>query len=187
MIELKEYKLGDLLEVSRGTTLSGEYYATEGELVRLTLGHFDYMNGGFKENTSKDNLFFSGPVKKEFILKKGDIITPLTEQTFGLIGSTAMIPESDKYIQSQDVAVVRCKEDLLYPGFCYYLLPTKMVKDQLSAGAQQTSIRHTSPDKIKACKVFIPSLNEQKKIAKLLSSLDRKIELNRAINQNLAA
>ena len=76
MIELKEYKLGDLLEVSRGTTLSGEYYATEGELVRLTLGHFDYMNGGFKENTSKDNLFFSGPVKKEFILKKGDIITP---------------------------------------------------------------------------------------------------------------
>ena len=187
MIELKEYKLGDLLEVSRGTTLSGEYYATEGELVRLTLGHFDYMNGGFKENTSKDNLFFSGPVKKEFILKKGDIITPLTEQTFGLIGSTAMIPESDKYIQSQDVAVVRCKEDLLYPGFCYYLLPTKMVKDQLSAGAQQTSIRHTSPDKIKACKVFIPSLNEQKKIAKLLSSLDRKIELNRAINQNLEA
>ena len=186
-MELKEYKLGELLDVTRGTTLSGEYYAAEGEHIRLTLGHFDYINGGFKENTSKDNLFFTGTVRKEFILNEGDIITPLTEQTFGLIGSTAMIPESGKYIQSQDVGLIKCNKDLLLPEFCYYLLPTKLVKDQLSAGAQQTSIRHTSPDKIKACKVFIPAVEEQKRIASLLSVIDKKIEVNRAINQNLEA
>ena len=187
MIELKEYRLGDLLDVTRGASLSGEYYTTEGNHVRLTLGHFDYVNGGFKENKSKDNLFFNGPIRDEFILKKGDIITPLTEQTFGLIGSTAIIPESGKYIQSQDIGLVKCNEDLLAPEFCYYLLPTPMVKNQLSAGAQQTSIRHTSPDKIKACKVFIPALPEQKKIASLLASIDKKIVINREINQNLAA
>ena len=186
-MELKEYKLGQLLDVTRGASLSGEYYATEGEHIRLTLGHFDYQNGGFKENTSKDNLYFTGEVKDEFILNEGNIITPLTEQTFGLIGSTAFIPESGKYIQSQDIGLVKCNEDLLYPGFCYYLLPTALVKNQLSAGAQQTSIRHTSPDKIKDCTVFIPSLPEQKRIARLLSSIDRKITLNRAINQNLEA
>ncbi len=186
-MELKEYKLGQLLDVSRGASLSGEYYATEGEHIRLTLGHFDYQNGGFKENTSKDNLYFTGVVKDEFILNEGDIITPLTEQTFGLIGSTAMIPKSGKYIQSQDIGLIKCNEELLYPGFCYYLLPTQLVKNQLSAGAQQTSIRHTSPDKIKDCKVFIPSLSEQKRIAKLLSSIDKKIDVDRAINQNLEA
>lgn len=186
-MDLKEYKLGELLDVTRGTTLSGEYYATEGEHIRLTLGHFDYINGGFKENTTKDNLYFTGTVREEFILNEGDIITPLTEQTLGLIGSTAMIPESGKYIQSQDVGLVKCKKDLLLPEFCYYLLPTKLVKDQLSAGAQQTSIRHTSPDKIKACKVFIPSIEEQRRIASLLSAIDHKINVNRAINQNLAA
>ena len=186
-MELKEYKLGELLDVTRGASLSGEYYAKEGELIRLTLGHFDYVNGGFKENTSKDNLYFMGDVKEEFILNEGDIITPLTEQTKGLIGSTAIIPESGKYIQSQDIGLVKCNEDLLYPGFCYYLLPTQLVKNQLSAGAQQTSIRHTSPDKIKDCKVFIPSLSEQKQIANLLSSIDKKINVNREINQNLEA
>ena len=186
-MELKEYKLGQLLGVTRGASLSGEYYATEGKHIRLTLGHFDYQNGGFKENTSKNNLYFTGDVKDEFILNEGDIITPLTEQTFGLIGSTAIIPESGKYIQSQDIGLVKCNEELLYPGFCYYLLPTALVKTQLSAGAQQTSIRHTSPDKIKDCTVFIPSLPEQKRIAHLLSSLDKKIALNRAINQNLEA
>ena len=186
-MELKEYKLGQLLDVTRGASLSGEYYATEGKYNRLTLGHFDYQNGGFKENTSKDNLYFTGDVKDEFILNEGDIITPLTEQTFGLIGSTAIIPESGKYIQSQAIGLVKCNEELLYPGFCYYLLPTALVKNQLSAGAQQTSIRHTSPDKIKDCTVFIPSLPEQKRIAQLLSSIDKKIMLNRAINQNLEA
>ena len=186
-MELKEYKLGELLDVTRGTTLSGEFYATEGEHIRLTLGHFDYINGGFKKNTSKDNLYFTGTVREEFILNEGDIITPLTEQTFGLIGSTAMIPESGKYIQSQDVGLIKCNTDLLLPEFCYYLLPTKLVKDQLSAGAQQTSIRHTSPDKIKACKVFIPGVEEQRRIASLLSAIDHKIEVNRAINQNLEA
>ena len=186
-MELKEYKLGQLIEVTRGASLSGEYYAADGDHIRLTLGHFDYVNGGFKDNTSKDNLYFTGNVRDEFILNKGDIITPLTEQTFGLIGSTAIIPESGKYIQSQDIGLVKCNEDLLYPGFCYYLLPTQLVKNQLSAGAQQTSIRHTSPDKIKACKVFIPSLQEQKRIAHFLSSLDKKITINRAINQNLEA
>ena len=185
-MELKEYKLGELLDVTRGASLSGEYYAKEGERIRLTLGHFDYVNGGFKENTSKENLYFIGDVKDEFILNEGDIITPLTEQTKGLIGSTAIIPESGKYIQSQDIGLVKCNEDLLYPGFCYYLLPTQLVKNQLSAGAQQTSIRHTSPDKIKDCKVFIPSLPEQKQIANLLSSIDKKINVNREINQNLA-
>lgn len=187
MIDLKEYKLGELLDVTRGASLSGEFYASEGDHIRLTLGHFDYVNGGFKENKSKDNLFFNGPIRDEFILKKGDIITPLTEQTFGLIGSTAMIPESGKYIQSQDIGLVKCNEDFIAHEFCYYLLPTPMVKNQLSAGAQQTSIRHTSPDKIKACKVFIPALPEQKMIASLLSAIDKKIAVNRAINQNLEA
>lgn len=83
-MELKQYKLGDLMEVSRGMSLSGEYYATEGDLMRLTLGNFDYHNNCFKDDKSKDNLYFNGSVKKEFILNKDDIITPLTEQAIGL-------------------------------------------------------------------------------------------------------
>ena len=186
-MELKKYKLGELLDVKRGASLAGEYYATTGNYIRLTCGNFDYQNNSFKLNTSKDNLFYTGPVRKEFIMKKGDIITPLTEQAIGLLGSTAIIPEDDKYIQSQDVAKIICNEDLLYPMFAYYLISSETVKKQLSAAAQQTKIRHTSPDKIKDCVVWIPDLKEQKHIASILSDLDKKIALNRAINQNLEA
>ena len=186
-MELKKYKLGELLDVKRGASLAGEYYATTGNYIRLTCGNFDYQNNSFKLNTSKDNLFCTGPVRKEFIMKKGDIITPLTEQAIGLLGSTAIIPEDDKYIQSQDVAKIICYEDILYPMYAYYLISSEIVKKQLSAAAQQTKIRHTSPDKIKDCVVWIPDLKEQKHIASILSDLDKKIALNRAINQNLEA
>lgn len=186
-MKLTKYKLGEILDVTRGASLSGEFYATEGEYIRLTCGNFDYKDNCFKENKSKDNLYYVGDFKSEFLMEEGDIITPLTEQAIGLLGTTAIIPESGKYIQSQDVAKIICKEDLLDKDFTFYLISSALVKQQLSAGAQQTKIRHTSPDKIKNCAVWIPELSEQKRIGKLLRSIDRKIALNRAINQNLEA
>lgn len=184
---LQKYKLGELVDVARGASLSGDYYSTEGEYIRLTCGNFDYRNNCFKENTSKDNLFYTGVFKAEFLLEKGDIITPLTEQAIGLLGTTARIPESEKYIQSQDIALIKCKVGKIDPTFCYYLIPSRLVRDQLSAAAQQTKIRHTSPDKIKDCTVWIPDLDDQKAIGRLLASLDEKIQLNKRINDNLEA
>lgn len=174
------------MEVTRGMSLSGDFYATEGNLMRLTLGNFDYRNNCFKDDKSKENLFFIGDVKEEFVLKKDDIITPLTEQAIGLLGSTAKIPCDDKYIQSQDIALIKCSGKL-HPDFAFYLIPSKLVRNQLSAAAQQTKIRHTSPDKIKDCIVWIPEYSKQKNIGKLLSSLDDKIALNKKINAKLEA
>ena len=173
------------MDVTRGASLAGEHYATVGDLVRLTLGNFDYDNCGFKENTSKDNIYYIGDVNESFILNEGDVITPLTEQTPGLLGTTARIPESGKYIQSQDVALIKCNPDLLDQDFAYYLLPSKIVKEQLAARAQQTKIRHSSPDKIKDCTVFVPSVEEQKKIAAVLCSIDDRIKICRKICNQL--
>ena len=183
---LRKAVLGELVNVKRGMSLSGEYYATEGNLIRLTLGNFQ-EEGGFKINTSKDDLYFTGPVREEFVLKEGDIITPLTEQVVGLLGATARIPESDKYIQSGDVALIKCISNEIDDGYCYYLVSSDLVRRQLSAAAQQTKIRHTSPEKIMDCEVFIPEVKDQRKIAKLLDSINKKIELNEKINDNLDA
>lgn len=186
MIEMKKYKLGELIEVTRGMSLPGDKYAESGNLIRLTLGNFNLQGNGFKPNTSKTDIYFTGSVKKEFIMKKGDIITPLTEQTYGLLGSTARIPESGKYIQSQDVALIKSKSDKLYEDFCYYLISSPSVRKQLGAAAQQTKIRHTSPDKIKDCEVIIPEdVKQQIKITNLLNTIGNKIALNNKTNTEL--
>lgn len=178
-------KLGNYLDIKRGPGLPSENYATEGSLIRLTLGNFNYPNGGFKNNASKQDIYYSGNVKKEYILKKGDLITPLTEQVEGLLGETAWIPADDKYIQNGDIGLVIPFENVLDKKYCYYLLSSYIIKNQLSAGAQQTKIRHTSPEKIKDCVAPIPSVDYQRKIGNILYEIDRQIERNNLMVKKL--
>lgn len=178
-------KLGDYLEIKRGPGLPSKFYSDTGNKIRLTLGNFNYPNGGFKNNETKKDIYYIGEVKKDFILKKGDLITPLTEQVSGLLGETAWIPESNKYIQNGDVALVIPNEDKLDKVYCYYLISSYLIKKQLSANAQQTKIRHTSPDKIKNCLAPIPIISQQRKIGKILNQIDKQIELNNAMVQKL--
>lgn len=175
---MKRVKLGDILDVTRGASLAGKYYSNNGEFIRLTLGNFNYPNGGFKENTSKDDIYYIGAFDKNFLLKKGDIITPLTEQVSGLLGETAKIPEDNKYIQSGDIGLIKPTSQCVDKNYLYYLISSSVVKKQLDAGAQQTKIRHTSPDKIKDCIVWIPELKEQKNISNLLDKINELIQLN---------
>ena len=182
---MNKIKLGDCIEVKRGTSLSGDFYSETGDKIRLTLGNFNYPNGGFKQNTSKKDIYFTGKVKSEFILKKGDIITPLTEQVSGLLGETAIIPESNLYIQSGDIGLILPDETIVDKNFIYYLLSSPIIKKQLSAGAQQTKIRHTSPEKIKDCEVILPDLLTQEIFGKILKSIDDQIERNNTMVQKL--
>lgn len=182
---MKKIKLGDVLDVKRGCSLSGEYYSNSGNFVRLTLGNFNYPDNGFKINSSKENLYFTGNVKKEFILKEGDVITPLTEQVRGLLGNTAIIPESNKYIQSGDIGLIIPDINKLDTRFAYYLVSSPIIKKQLDAGSQQTKIRHTSPNAIKSCIAYLPDIDSQKNIASILDSINAKIAINHKINDNL--
>lgn len=173
---MKRIKLGEVLDVRRGTSLPGKYYSTEGNLIRLTLGNFDYPNGGFKQNCSKDDIYYSGKVRDIFILRQGDIITPLTEQVRGLLGEVAIIPESEKYIQSGDIGLIIPYEDKIDKNFAAHLVSSNAVKKQLADSSQQTKIRHTSPEKIKGCIAFIPeSISEQKRISGLLDTINARI------------
>ena len=118
-------------------------------------------------------------------MKKGDIITPLTEQVRGLLGETAIIPESGKYVQNGDVGKIIPNEKVLDKSFAAYLISSPVIKAQLDAAAQQTKIRHTSPDKIKDCITWIPALNKQKMIGKMMDNINAKIKINNYINSEL--
>lgn len=67
--------------------------------------------------------------------------------------------------------------------FLYYLLVYyKPVIENMGSG---TTFKEVSGSVMKNLAINIPEIDEQKKIAAILSSLDDKIELNRRINRNL--
>lgn len=184
-MKLNKVKLGEVLDVKRGTSLAGKYYDVSGDKIRLTLGNFNYPRGGFKLNTSKKDVYFNGPVKDEFVLQKGDVITPLTEQVRGLLGETARIPKSNIFVQSGDIGLLVPNEEKIDKSFMYHLFSSDLIKEQLSKGAQQTKIRHTSPDKIKNCIAWLPELDIQRKIGNFLDNIDQEITNNNFISKEL--
>ena len=184
MSEWKRYKLGELLRVKHGWAFKGEFFSDTGVQSILTPGNF-YESGGFKANPSKDR-FYSGDYPKEYLCSKGDLVVAMTEQAAGLLGSTAIVPEDNRYLHNQRIGLISCNESL-NKYFAYYLFMTQSVRQQISRSASGTKVKHTSPEKIYDVQVDIPKIQTQKNIAIFLSILDKKIQINNQINQELEA
>lgn len=70
--------------------------------------------------------------------------------------------------------------------FLFYLL--KYNKDVIESMGSGTTFKEVSGSTMKNIAVTVPeSIDDQKMIAKILSCIDKKIELNNALNDNLAA
>lgn len=184
MSEWKRYKLGELLRVKHGWAFKGEFFSDTGVQSILTPGNF-YESGGFRANPLKDR-FYSGDYPKEYLCSKGDLVVAMTEQAAGLLGSTAIVPEDNRYLHNQRIGLISCNESL-NKDFAYYLFMTQSVRQQISRSASGTKVKHTSPEKIYDVQVDIPKIQTQKNIAFFLSSLDKKIQINNQINQELEA
>ena len=182
---MRECKLGECLKVKHGWAFKGEYFSDEGTQSLLTPGNF-YEKGGFKPNCGKER-YYTGDYPEEYVCHKGDLIVAMTEQAAGLLGSTAIVPENNKYLHNQRVGLITCDESKLRKLYAYYLFMTKSVRNQLERSSSGTKVKHTSPERIYDVIVSIPDTGEQDKISALLSSIDSKILNNEKINDNLAA
>ena len=182
---MNRMKLGEILSVKHGWAFKGEYFAEDGEQSILTPGNF-FEKGGFKPNNGKER-YYTGTYPKEYLCHKGDLIVAMTQQAEGLLGSTALVPENNKYLHNQRIGLITCDEKRLNKLFAYYLFMTKSVREQLERSSSGTKVKHTSPEKIYDVEVEIPDVISQQKIANLLWAIDEKIANNKAINDNLAA
>ena len=183
---MKKCRLGDLFSIQQGFAFKSEKYLTKGRYVLCTLGNISSDNN-FKYDLSKAN-YYPDDFPKNFVLKEGDLIIPLTEQTFGLFGNTAFVPHTEnfQFVLNQRVGKVIPKENV-DKYYLHYLLSTDLVRNQIEATATGTSQRNTSPESIYDVIVWVPDYEKQKKIGKTLYDLERKINNNNAINNNLVA
>lgn len=162
--ELNSFRISELIEYSNGNTL--EPLITEnGDLEVLNLNSVS-INGQLK-GTSK---YISSPYPT---LEKNDIIMILSDIAHGnLIGKTAVIPESNKYVLNQRVAQLKPKNIDSY-FLSYYINHNQKDLYALSAGTSQLNLSKTE---ILKYYVRIPALEEQEKIGQLFKNLDTQIE-----------
>jgi type I restriction enzyme S subunit len=168
--------MGDLFKVKHGFAFDGKYFSSEGEYILLSPGNFRDA-GGFKLKDKEK--YFTGDIPEEYLLRKGDLLVAMTEQAEGLLGSSALIPASNRFLHNQRLGlIVDWRMDELDLHFLYYLFNTREVRTQIRASATGAKVRHTSPSRIGEVRVAIPPLFTQHKIASILSAYDDLIENN---------
>lgn len=183
-------KLKELCKIRHGFAFKGKDiikdHATK--YVLVTPGNFN-IGGGFKKDKCK---YFSenGDIPKDYILKENDLIVTMTDLSVksDTLGYSALIPKDDNsiYLHNQRIGLVHdIDESKVLKDYLYWFMRTKKYQQEVVASQSGTAIHHTSPDRILNIEIDLPSINNQRKIVKILFDIENKIKNNNEINNNL--
>lgn len=164
--------------ISGGTpkTTVREYW--NGDIPWLSVSDF---NTGYRwTNTAEKSITSLGLSKNATtVLNRGDIVISAR----GTVGVVAQLGKPMAFNQS--CYGIRGKRGIADTNFIYYLLRyTAPSLKQVTHGAVFDTITR---DTFEIIEIYLPSLPEQRAIARLLGTLDDKIELNRRMNETLEA
>ncbi len=165
-------KLSDIANILMGQSPKGELCNTVGDGIGLLNGPTEF------------NVFY--PIAKQFTLHgkkfsaKGDILFCVRGSTTGRMNWS-----DREYAIGRGLASIHHKNGQEYNHFLKYLIEYNL--DALLHGSSGSTFPNLTSNIFTSFQVVVPKLLVQKKISSILSSLDKKIELNNKINQKLEA
>ena len=176
--EWQEKRLSDIADLSKGIGISKDQLSADGEpCILYGELYTKYKSETIKEVISKTNIDNTKLVKS----KANDVIIPCSGETAEEI-ATARCVLKDDILLGGDLNIIRLHG---YDGsFMSYQLNGKRKYD-IAKVAQGVSVVHLYGEHLKNIKTINPSLNEQKKIANLLSLLDERISTQNKIIDKL--
>ena len=180
MEEWKECKLGDICKSNIHSYSEKDNWA-----------FVNYLDtGNITENKISDIQFIdlsseSLPSRARRKVQLNDIIYSTVrpnQKHFGIIKN-----QPETFLVSTGFAVLHINKIIADPNFIFYNLIQNENTESLHAIAEQTTSAYPAikPSDIENLSIKVPPLPTQQKIARILSSLDDKIELNNKINTNL--
>lgn len=113
-------------------------------------------------------------------VKRGDILIT-SEAPFGQI---YYWDSDEKIVLSQRLFDVRLKDEVCHK-YVYYFMTSYRYQKDLEGRATGTTVTGLRQPELLKSTILLPPLSAQRSIASILSSLDRKIELNNKINADL--
>jgi len=173
---MKRVLLGDVVQINPSTKVN------KGQSVKfISMDKLDPFtkvpNGYEKRKFSSGTKFTNG----DTLLAR---ITPCLEN-----GKTAFVDFLDDLevaAGSTEFVILRNIEGLTDPAYIYYLSISPAFRDYAIKSMVGTSGRQrVQNDVLAKMELSLPLLDQQKKIANILGSLDEKIELNRRMNETL--
>lgn len=175
--EWKIVSLEVLFDFINGHAFYTDGYVNEGYRV---IDLLNITTEGKFQLTEKDK-FVSEEVYNKYPkvhLHKDDIIIIMTDITPDkkLLGKSAIVDGSGKYVLNQRVGCLRKKDVTFDLGFIRYVINSDMAHKKFVYHSLGTAQFYINTPTIKNMKVTLPPLSEQYKITEILSDVDTKIE-----------
>ena len=177
MEDIRKYKLADYID-SFGDGIhgtpnydeNGEYYFING----------NNLKNGKIEITSNTLKISSDEYKR---IKRNLSDNTLLVSINGTLGNIAFY-NNEKIALGKSACFLNLNKCACRP-FIRYVLESKEFKTYMNRVAGQSTIKNVSPTQVSEYEFFAPSYSDQARIAKVLSTIDREITINREINRNL--
>lgn len=176
--------LGDYVDLQRGNTYQSALLGKPGPVL-LGLGSIA-KNGGFRSDNLKT---YGGASDPRILLKAGDIYVSLKDvtQSADLLGAIARVPRSIAEGRlTQDTVKLVFKDQGAPQLLIYWLLRTPQYREYCRAHSTGTTNLGLPRSDFLAFPIPEPS-PARLELVDLLQAIDEKIDLNRAMNDALAA
>ena len=166
--EWKETKLGKIAEITKGSGISKDRLSEYGSpCILYGELYTKYKSEIINEVYSRTELDSSLLVKS----KANDVIIPCSGETAIDISTARCVPFNN-ILLGGDLNIIRLKNN--DGGFFAYQLNGTRKKD-IARVAQGVSVVHLYGENLKHIRVYHPAIEEQKKITRLLSLIDKRI------------
>lgn len=184
--EWPEVRLGDLSEViTKGTTPTSLGYRFADTGINFVKSESVTFDGWIDRSKFARIDPEAHTALKRSQLKEDDVLFSMAGV---YIGKTAVVPKDILPANTnQAVGIVRLDQKRAHPRFIDYFLRNPSYNLFLNNLVSQSAQPNLNLAEIRNLPIALPPLAEQKAIARLLGTLDDKIELNRRMNATLEA
>ena len=168
-------KASELFIVETGTTPSTRKpeYWNEGTVNWITPTDLSKLNGKIHIKNSERKITEKALKETSLaVMPKGSLII----STRAPVGYVAVLEEPAAFNQGCKGLIPKSHDEILSEFYCYYLLNKKQMLENLSSGS---TFKELSKERLQNFNMPYPSFTEQKRIAELLLTVDKKTELER--------
>ena len=188
-MQMRKYKLGDIATVE----ISGVDKKIKDGEEDIRLCNFVDVYYNWAITMARHDSFMLATARpneiSKFQLKKGQVALTKDSETRDDIGiSTYIADDFNDVILGYHCALITPNKDILDGRYLNALMHTGYAKKYFACNASGSGQRYAlSAEILNSFPVPVIPLQKQKQIGEIFSALDKKIELNKQINQNLEA
>lgn len=188
-MQMKKYKLGDIATLE----ISGVDKKMKDGEEDIRLCNFVDVYYNWAITMARHDSFMLATARpneiSKFQLRKGQVALTKDSETRDDIGiSTYIANDFDDVILGYHCALITPNKDILDGRYLNALMHTDYAKKYFACNASGSGQRYAlSAETLNSFPVPVIPLQKQKQIGEIFSALDKKIELNKQINQNLEA